>query len=78
MKRKFRYSQKLGKMVEVTYEERPERKSAYVMDDLKPYQVVGPEYGKVIGSRSQHREYLRKHNLIEVGNERKYFTPTED
>jgi len=46
---------------------------AYVMPDIKPYQAVGPEYGKMITSRSRHREYLRKHNLTEVGNEKSYF-----
>ena len=43
----------------------------HVIPDIKPYQVVGPEYGKWISSRSQHREYLRTHGLIEVGNERR-------
>lgn len=46
---------------------------AYILPDIKPYQVVGPEYGKEITSRSKHREYLRKHNLTEVGNEKSYF-----
>ncbi len=53
-------------------QERPQ-KGHFVIRDIKPYQVVGPEYGKVISSRSHHREYLRKHDLIEVGNERKAF-----
>jgi hypothetical protein len=75
-RRTYRYDQKLGKMVEVTGEQRPERRSAHIIDDIKPYKVVGPEYGKVISSRSTHREYLRKHNLIEAGNERKYFSGT--
>ena len=47
--------------------------SARIMPDIKPYLAVGPEYGKEITSRSRHREYLRKHNLTEVGNERSYF-----
>ena len=45
----------------------------HILPDIQPYQAAGPEYGKWITSRSQHREYLRKHNLIEVGNERRYF-----
>ncbi len=47
--------------------------TAHVMPDIKPYQAVGPEYGKLITSRSKHREYLRQHNLTEVGNEKSYF-----
>jgi hypothetical protein len=42
----------------------------HVMPDIKDYQVVGPEYGKVITSRSKHREYLKRHNLIEVGDQK--------
>ena len=49
------------------------RVAPHVMPDMQPYQVVGPEYGKCITSRSKHREYLKQHDLIEVGNERKYF-----
>jgi hypothetical protein len=75
--RKYRYDKNLGKMVEVMNDLRAPRKTPYVIDDIKPYQVIGPEYGKVIGSRSQHREYLRKHDLIEVGNEKKYFLPDD-
>ena len=77
MIRKYRYDQNLGKMVEVTPDAPTQNKSAYVMEDLKPYQVVGPEQGKWITSRSQHRDYLKRHNLIEVGNEKKYFDGTK-
>jgi len=70
--RKYRYDKNTGRMVAVIPSTRKPR-AFHVMDDIKPYHVVGPEYGKLIGSRSQHREYLRKHDLIEVGNERKYF-----
>lgn len=44
-------------------------KSDYrVMTDLKPYKsaVTGEE----IGGRKQHREHLKQHHLIEVGNEK--------
>lgn len=70
-KRTFRYCKDTGKMVEVTNEVR-KISTLHFMADLKPYQVVGPEYGKWINGRSQHRQYLRKHDLTEVGNERKY------
>lgn len=73
MKKTYRYSQNLGRMVEVDKSVRTDVNAPHIMEDIKPYRAVGPEYGKLITSRSQHREYLRKHNLIEVGNERKYF-----
>lgn len=47
-----------------------ENKSPYVIPDIEAYQVVGPEYGKVISSRSKHRQYLRQHGLIEVGDQK--------
>lgn len=73
MKKRYRYDQNLGKMIEVTQDVVVERKGPYIMPDIEPYRAVGPEYGTLITSRSKHKEYLRRHNLIEVGNERKYF-----
>ena len=62
------YDKHLKTMVEKTVVVRP--RFHHVMPDIEDYRVVGPEYGKVITSRSRHREYLKRHNLIEVGNER--------
>jgi hypothetical protein len=73
MKKTYRYDKKLGRMVEVAQDVGPERKGPHIIGDIEPYQAVGPEYGTWITSRSKHREYLRKHGLQEVGNERKYF-----
>jgi len=42
----------------------------HIMPDIQPYQVVGPEYGRVISSRSTHRQYLRRHGLIEIGDQK--------
>lgn len=39
-----------------------------VMPDIKPYQSTIT--GETINSRSVHRQHLRDHNCIEVGNER--------
>ena len=64
-----------GKMVEKPKVKPP---TFHVMNDIQDYQVVGPEYGKVITSRSRHREYLRQHNLIEVGNERGAIHPKSE
>lgn len=53
--------------------EAPQRLSAMVMGDIQPYksQVTG----EMITSRSQHRDHLKAHRLIEVGNETKYLRP---
>lgn len=41
-----------------------------VMSDIQPYQSMID--GKMITSRSIHREHLRKNGCIEIGNETKY------
>lgn len=64
-----------GKLVE---KEKVPPPTFHVMRDIDDYRVVGPEYGKVITSRSRHREYLKRHNLIEVGNERGVINPRTD
>lgn len=38
-----------------------------VMGDIQPYKSVVT--GEAINSRSQHREMLKRHNLVEFGNE---------
>jgi hypothetical protein len=44
-----------------------------VMPDIKPYQSMID--GSMITSRSRHREHLREHGCLEVGNETKYLKP---
>lgn len=39
----------------------------YIAADMQPYQSMIT--GEMITSRSRHREHLRDHNCIEVGNE---------
>jgi hypothetical protein len=39
-----------------------------VMRDIEGY--VSPIDGKFVGSRSEHREHLKKHHVIELGNEK--------
>jgi len=41
--------------------------ASMVMPDIQPYKSTID--GSVITSRSRHREHLRAHNCIEVGNE---------
>lgn len=47
-----------------------------VMGDIEPYRSVVT--GEVVGGRRQHREHLKQHDLVEVGNEKikpKPYTP---
>ena len=41
--------------------------SPMIMRDLEPYKNMVD--GRMITSRSEHRELLKRHNLFEVGNE---------
>lgn len=45
----------------------------YVMGDIQPYQSMVT--GETIEGRRQHREHLRQHNVVEVGNELDKATP---
>jgi putative FmdB family regulatory protein len=47
----------------------------YVAADMSPYQSMIT--GEMITSRSQHRDHLKAHNCIEIGNETKYLKPKE-
>lgn len=40
---------------------------ANVIADIKPYKSM--QTGEMITSRSQHREHLKRHHLVEIGNE---------
>lgn len=44
-----------------------------IFGDIQPYRSMVT--GEEIGSRSAHREHLRRHGLVEVGNETKYLKP---
>jgi putative FmdB family regulatory protein len=42
----------------------------HMQPDINPYQAVaGDRAGQWITSRSEHREYLKRNRLVEVGNE---------
>lgn len=51
----------------------PASASFYVMPDIQPYRSMVD--GSIVGGRRQHREHLRQHNVIEVGNELDKATP---
>ena len=57
-------------VVTVNRAEKREERSHYVMPDIQAYQ--SQLTGEMVTSRSRHRELLREHNCIEVGNETKY------
>lgn len=46
-----------------------------IMPDIAPYRSMVD--GSMITSRSTHREHLKAHNCIEIGNETKYLKPKE-
>lgn len=46
----------------------PPQAGFFVLPDIQPYQSMVT--GEVIGGRRQHREHLKQHKLLEVGNEK--------
>lgn len=56
-----------GELVEVTADYVPDPRSALVMPDIKGYRSMCD--GSWVDGRAAHREHLRMHNVIEVGNE---------
>jgi hypothetical protein len=64
-----------GKLVpkEEWYAGRDEPNAPMVMPDLKPYQSMVT--GEQIGGRRQHREHLKAHGVVEVGNSFDKATP---
>lgn len=47
---------------------RPASKGPLIMGDIQPYKSMIT--GEMINGRRQHREHLRQHNCIEIGNEK--------
>ena len=69
-----RYVQLDGELVEVTPDWKPDPVSdVHVISDIEPYQSM--KTGEMIQGRRQHREHLRQHGLIEIGNEVKHLKP---
>lgn len=74
MRHVYWYDPEIGRVVEITGE-RPRRLSTLnspigpqIMPDIEPYRDVGID-NKWVTSRSQRREKLKAHGMIEVGNE---------
>jgi hypothetical protein len=68
-----RYIQRDGELIEVPLSYVAEPRGPLVMKDIAPYKSMID--GREITSRSRHREHLRAHNCIEIGNETKYLQP---
>ena len=68
MKRRF-VQREDGELVEVglDYIPKPRTPMPHVMGDISPYRSMID--GSLINSRSQHREHLRQHGCVEVGND---------
>lgn len=45
-----------------------ERRGIYFVPDITPYR--SPIDGSLVGGRRQHRDHMRAHGVIEVGNEK--------
>ena len=74
MRRTYRYdpSRPFGqRMVEIT----PRESVVYhgVVPDVGPYRSMIT--GEEISGRAQHREHLKRHDCVEVGNDKPDFTP---
>lgn len=63
-----RFVQRDGVLYEVGKDYVPETRSGhYVQGDIQPYRSMVD--GSLITSRSHHREHLRQHGCVEVGND---------
>ncbi|MNK62898.1 hypothetical protein D3C87_820930 [compost metagenome] len=56
------------KLIPADQYESPRSAGPMIMGDIQPYQSMAT--GEMIMGRRQHREHLRQHRLIEVGNEK--------
>lgn len=52
-----------------------QQKGAYVVPDIQGYQSMAT--GEWISSRTSHRDHLKRHSLIEIGNEKQVNKPRE-
>ena len=68
-----RYIQRNGELIEVALNYLPEPRTPMIYGDIKPYRSMID--GSEITSRSRHREHLRAHRCIEIGNETKHLQP---
>lgn len=53
---------------------RPDPSAPFVIPDISPYKSMAT--GEMVTSRSAHREHLKRHGLVEIGNEVKHHLST--
>lgn len=66
----FVWDSEKGEMVPKSEYHSRYTRSTMILPDIQPYKSMAT--GEMIGGRSQHREHMKRHNLIEIGNETKY------
>ena len=67
---------KWGKPMWTPRKQEESKRPYHIMPDIEPYPATAGEEakrGEWITSRSKEREYLKRNNCIQVGNEREYF-----
>lgn len=70
MKRKYIQDPETHKLVPAEEYARKERSGVQIMSDISPYRSIID--GSVITSRSRHREHLKRHGCIEVGDQKQF------
>ena len=68
-----RFIQVDGKLVPSEEVHNPQRPAYYIQGDLPPYRNM--INGQITEGRKQHRELLKAHNCIEIGNEKQSAQP---
>ncbi len=64
-----RWVQRGNKLIEIPNDYKPQRPVApMIMRDISPYRSIITN--EEISSRSHHREHLRAHNCIEIGDQK--------
>lgn len=64
---RYRWDRAQQKVVQVLDDSPATPQGPMVVKDIAPYKSMVT--GEMIGGRRQHREHLRTHNMVEVGNE---------
>lgn len=77
-RRTYVYDAQMDAMIEITAgtnhpDDAPS--GLQIIRDIEPYRTAGSDIAHdnkriIVGSRSQHRDFLRRNDYIEVGNER--------
>jgi hypothetical protein len=56
-----------GELIPKEQYQSPPEAGFFVMGDIQPYRSMCD--GSMVEGRRQHREHLRRHNVVEVGND---------